>query len=101
MIPELQVRDRAFQVLLKLGTRFELDPCQGLTPVLGVYGQLDPAVCASGFTANLTPLYVETAVTMIDQVPAVEFSKTQRPGYEESLQSYWLYDMPTEVPCAT
>jgi len=26
MIPELQVRDRAFQVLLKLGTRFGLDP---------------------------------------------------------------------------
>ena len=25
-IPELQVRDRAFQVLLKLGTRFGLDP---------------------------------------------------------------------------
>ena len=24
--PELQVRDRAFQVLLKLGTRFGLDP---------------------------------------------------------------------------
>ena len=26
MIPELQVRDRAFQVLLKLATRFGLDP---------------------------------------------------------------------------
>ena len=26
MIPELQVRDRAFQVFLKLGTRFGLDP---------------------------------------------------------------------------
>ncbi|MEE2847072.1 MAG: hypothetical protein VX956_11390 [Gemmatimonadota bacterium] len=26
MIPELQVRDRAFQVLLKLGTRFALGP---------------------------------------------------------------------------
>ena len=25
-IPELQVQDRAFQVLLKLGTRFGLDP---------------------------------------------------------------------------
>ena len=25
-IPKLQVRDRAFQVLLKLGTRFGLDP---------------------------------------------------------------------------
>ena len=40
MIPELQVRDRAFQVLLKLGTRFGLDPSS--REGLGVANQTSP-----------------------------------------------------------
>jgi P27 family predicted phage terminase small subunit len=39
-IPELQVRDRAFQVLLKLGTRFGLDPSS--REGLGVANQTSP-----------------------------------------------------------
>ena len=39
-IPELQVRDRAFQVLLKLGTRFGLDPSS--REGLGVAHQTSP-----------------------------------------------------------
>ena len=40
VIPELQVRDRAFQVLLKLGTRFGLDPSS--REGLGVANQTSP-----------------------------------------------------------
>jgi hypothetical protein len=39
-IPELQVQDRAFQVLLKLGTRFGLDPSS--REGLGVADQTSP-----------------------------------------------------------